>query len=105
MAHSTLKRLEKELREITRDPPPGITAGPQKDDIYKWIASMEGPQDTPYAGGIFFLEINIPADYPYKAPKIHFRTRIYHPNINANGVICLGTSSILSKRELCELGD
>ncbi|CAB4431357.1 unnamed protein product, partial [Rhizophagus irregularis] len=50
---------------------------------------MMGPPDTPYEGGVFLLDVNIPTDYPMCPPMVKFITKIYHPNIDRNGFICL----------------
>uniref|UniRef100_A0A8C2RYT4 UBC core domain-containing protein n=1 Tax=Capra hircus TaxID=9925 RepID=A0A8C2RYT4_CAPHI len=84
-----LKRIQKELSDLQRDPPAHCSAGPVGDDLFHWQATIMGPPDSAYQGGVFFLTVHFPTDYPFKPPKIAFTTKIYHPNINSNGSICL----------------
>lgn len=86
----TIRRIQNEHKEMMTSPPSNCSAGPINDEnIYEWRATIIGPEDTPYYGGIFDLKITFPPEYPFKTPKIYFTTKIYHCNINSNGSICL----------------
>jgi ubiquitin-conjugating enzyme E2 D len=90
MSASWARRIQREFEEMQKDPPAGCTAGPENpDNLNKWKAIIVGPPETPYEGGVFNLEINFPADYPFRPPHCRFTTRIYHPNINNEGGICV----------------
>ncbi|KRW99090.1 Ubiquitin-conjugating enzyme/RWD-like protein [Pseudocohnilembus persalinus] len=85
------KRIAKELKEFMNNPPEGFSGGPAEGskDNFSWKAIIKGPSGSPYEGGNFGVNIHFPTDYPFKPPKINFTTKIYHPNINSNGSICL----------------
>jgi ubiquitin-conjugating enzyme E2 D/E len=85
-----LMRLKREYADMLKDPVPNCTAGPiREEDLFKWEAMIFGPEDTPYAGGCFKLLINFGNEYPFKPPIVQFVTKVYHPNINTAGGICL----------------
>jgi ubiquitin-conjugating enzyme E2 D/E len=83
------KRIKGEIRTMLNSKDPNITAVADKDNILKWKATIKGPKDTAYEGGVFKLKITLPKDYPFQPPKIIFKTKIYHCNINRQGEICL----------------
>ena len=59
------------------------------DDVFQWECSIIGPKDSPYAGGLFILKLEFPAQYPFKPPKLQFKTKIYHPSVQTeSGDVC-----------------
>lgn len=82
MAQSTAhRRLLQEYRALTNNPPEGITAGPvSEDDLLHWEALIQGPEGTPFEGGVFPAELKFPKDYPLAPPTMRFLTDMWHPN-------------------------
>ena len=80
-ANVASKRLFQEYKSLLTNPPDGITAGPvNEDDLFVWEALIQGPEGTPFEGGIFPAELKFPKDYPLNPPKMKFLGEIWHPN-------------------------
>lgn len=83
------KRIDKETQKLNTEPPPGVTAVASPDNYRYFQVVMSGPQGTPYETGTYKLELFLPEGYPMEPPKVRFLTKIYHPNIDKLGRICL----------------
>ncbi|KAK9708401.1 ubiquitin-conjugating enzyme E2 N [Basidiobolus ranarum] len=83
------KRITKEIERLMAEPAPGISATPHEDNLRYFDVVVDGPTPSPYEGGAFKLELFLPEDYPLSPPKVRFLTKIYHPNIDKLGRICL----------------
>jgi ubiquitin-conjugating enzyme E2 D/E len=85
----SLRRLQKELNDLSACPPVKFFARPDAQDMFHWTGTISGPERTPYESGRFSVDISLPPDYPFRPPSIVFKTRIYHPNVTSKGSICL----------------
>ncbi|KAL7600903.1 hypothetical protein Lser_V15G24123 [Lactuca serriola] len=89
-------RMQKEVKLLLTDPPPGASfphLSPTSDlssfSLTAIDAQIQGPEDTVYEKGVFKIKIQIPERYPFQPPIVTFATPIYHPNIDTGGRICL----------------
>ncbi|KAI9359564.1 ubiquitin-conjugating enzyme/RWD-like protein [Zopfochytrium polystomum] len=87
-----LRRIQKELGEVVNNPSKAFSAGPAGggDDLFKWEAVLFGPANSPFRDGAFKVSLDLSTDYPFKPPKVKFLTKIYHPNVDDDGSICIG---------------
>ncbi len=80
MSTAARKRLIRDFKRLQQDPPEGVNASPQAENIMQWNAIMFGPDGTVWDGGVFKLSMEFSEDYPNKAPVVKFTTRMFHPN-------------------------
>lgn len=87
-----LKRVNIDLRDLSQTPPDGVECRYMDQEVAEDIkleCLITGPENTPYYGAIFDIECIVPRTYPFAPPQLRFLTKVYHPNIDSNGRICV----------------
>ena len=84
------RRMRKEMTLLKNSPREGVQLSlAEEDRLDQFSGAILGPVNTPYHGGVFQVKINIPVDFPFSPPEIRFQTKIFHPNVDPSGNICL----------------
>ncbi|KAI9031259.1 ubiquitin-conjugating enzyme/RWD-like protein [Hyaloraphidium curvatum] len=89
MSTPAKRRLMRDLKKLQTDPPAGISGAPLADNVLLWNAVIFGPEETPFEDGTFKLILTFDESYPTKPPHVKFVSRMFHPNVYANGDLCL----------------
>ncbi|XP_037938876.1 ubiquitin-conjugating enzyme E2 S [Teleopsis dalmanni] len=91
LSPQTIRHVMKEMQQLSESPLEGIKIQINDTDVTDIQALIEGPAGTPYAGGAFRIKLTLGKDFPQSPPKAYFLTKIFHPNVAANGEICVNT--------------
>jgi len=91
LSPQTIRQVMRELQEMETTPPEGIKVLINESDVTDIQALIDGPAGTPYAAGVFRVKLTLNKDFPQTPPKAYFLTKIFHPNVAANGEICVNT--------------
>ncbi|KAK9464036.1 uncharacterized protein V1516DRAFT_705961 [Lipomyces oligophaga] len=87
---TAVRRLMQEYKQLINESPDGISAGPiDEDNFFEWECLIQGPEDTPYEGGVFPATLSFPKDYPLSPPTMKFTCEIFHPNVYKDGTVCI----------------
>ncbi|KAJ3283448.1 Ubiquitin-conjugating enzyme E2 T [Rhizoclosmatium sp. JEL0117] len=83
-----LTRIKREASLLQTEPAFGVTAWPDESNMHIFHAEIEGPEGSPYERGCYQLVAQLTDRYPFEPPKVVFKTKLYHPNIDSSGRIC-----------------
>ncbi|XP_047512366.1 ubiquitin-conjugating enzyme E2 S [Pieris napi] len=86
-----LRGVARELRRLAANPPSGIKLLLRDDDLTDVVALIDGPAETPYAGGVFRVRLVLGREFPTVPPRAYFLTRVFHPNVSSAGEVCVNT--------------
>ena len=86
-----IQSILSEIKILSTKPLHGITVLLNETNVTDIQALIEGPVGTPYEGGIFKCKLVLTNEFPQTAPRGFFLTKIFHPNVNMNGDICVNT--------------
>lgn len=89
MSTPARRRLMRDFKRLQEDPPAGVSGAPSENNIMVWNAVIFGPEGTPFEDGTFKLTIEFTEEYPNKPPTVRFVSKMFHPNVYADGSICL----------------
>ncbi|CAO4386481.1 unnamed protein product [Caenorhabditis nigoni] len=93
MSNIAMTRVTRECKEVAQASDiteAGIHVEMTDNNITDIKGLIKGPDDTPYADGMFEVHMSIPDQYPFEPPKVKFVTRVWHPNVSSQtGAICL----------------
>ena len=92
------QRLLSERKAWRKDHPPDMVAKPStKSDgstnVFKWDCRIPGKKGTDWEGGENPIILEFSEDYPTKGPKVKFAKPVFHPNVYADGKICLSITN------------
>jgi ubiquitin-protein ligase len=91
VAPAVMRNILKEIKELSSTPVEGIRIVPGDEDLTCITAVIVGPEGTPYEGGEFTIRLELGPDFPASPPKGYFITKIFHPNVDDKGSICVNT--------------
>mmetsp|Transcript_5306 Transcript_5306/g.8207 ORF Transcript_5306/g.8207 Transcript_5306/m.8207 type:complete len:212 (-) Transcript_5306:182-817(-) len=91
LSPQAMMKLMKDIRDVTKNTPEGIVLHFSEENMTCINADIEGPEGTPFQGGVFRCMLRIGSDFPNSPPKGFFLTKIFHPNVSSKGEICVNT--------------
>jgi ubiquitin-protein ligase len=87
-AVQALARIKKEYKEVQAAKDAGVSAELVNSDYAHWKGTIAGPQGTPYQGGTFYVDIEIPKNYPFVPPKMRFETKVRPFSLSCAVLLC-----------------